>query len=80
MNSAVVYQMRICVGANHQPACHHRPVMREGVEAFLAHPRTRDALRLAIAGLPVPSVNPAFDAEMILAYLANVAEQLDGIG
>jgi hypothetical protein len=74
--AAVVYPMRICAGANHQPGCHHQRTLREGVEAFLASARVRDALALTLAALAYPSLSPESDADRVLASLAGVVEQL----
>lgn len=71
------YALRICIGANHQPDCHHQAYMRHGVEAFLASARTQGALTLAIANLPHPGISPSDDADAILRELAGVVEEID---
>jgi hypothetical protein len=68
--------MRLC-GAQHAPGCHHELYMRQGVERFLAHPRTMDALTLALS--QDRPIHPEDHARRILLYLAKVSEQLDGI-
>lgn len=51
--------------------------MRQGVERFLAHPRTRDALTLALS--QERPIHPERWAIRILVELARVAERLDGL-
>lgn len=65
-------RVRLCVGATHAPGCHHEQYMAQGVERFLAHPRTRRAIRLAL-------LYEKADADAILLELARVAGRLDGL-
>lgn len=67
-HAAVVYLPRIC-GSTHLEGCHHAPVMREGVAAFLASPTTRDTLASVLAALSYPSLSPEGDADLVLASL-----------
>jgi hypothetical protein len=69
--------VRLCSGVTHAEGCHHELYMRQGVERFLAHPRTMDALTLALS--QDRPIHPEDHARRILLYLAKVSEQLDGI-
>lgn len=51
--------------------------MRQGVERFLAHPRTRRALTLALA--QERPIHPEQFAVRVLVYLARVNERLEGL-
>lgn len=66
-------------GSTHVPGCHHELYMRQGVERFLAHPRTREALRLALSSPEHAAIQPAVYADQILVELARVGERLDGM-
>lgn len=69
----------VCAGAAHAPDCEHQVWMQQGVERFLAHPRTRDALALALARTDHPVIDPHAQAITILVELAKGSELLDGL-
>ena len=61
-------RVRICIGAHHQPDCHHRQYMRQGVEEYLASDEIRDAIKAY--GLPIgPGETGEIVTERLISFL-----------
>lgn len=61
-------QVRICVGAHHQPDCHHQQYLRQGIEDYLASDEIRFVIRAF--GLPIgEKENGDFVVERLISFL-----------